>query len=288
MNKQEFLNEAKEYVEACFEQFKEYQENVNDVLDAFHDLCKKNGLHYYVAYGSLLGLIRDGGDIPWDYDIDVLVPINEREKLLNVLDSNLPDEYYYAYYNNMSDYPAECLRVCRKGDSYMALHLDVYFYIGAPDEKDKRDKLIQKVRKLSVKRAGKFCRRHVEREKTCSKSSKVSAIVNKVRFAFVTNQRLINTEKRLCKLYPLGTTGKCIVLDDVNDVFNYSCLGEGKDQRFGTRVRTVPENSDDYLTDTFGDYKKYFPIKNRFEEFYNMKNIVDQRQKYYREHQMKK
>ena len=288
MNKQEFLDEAKEYVEACFEQFKEYQENVNDVLDAFHDLCKKNGLHYYVSYGSLLGLIRDGGDIPWDYDIDVLVPITEREKLLNVLDSNLPDEYYYAYTTNMKDYPAECLRLCKKGCSYMALHLDVFFCIGTPDDKESREKFIKKLIRISLIRSGKYIDSHLESEVSHSKMRKISSAVNKVRYMFVSHRHLMRVEDKLSTMYPFGKTEKCTVLASVTYDFDYSFLGEGKDIRIGDKVRTVPVNPEGFLKNSYGDYKKYFPIKNRFEEFYNMKNIVDQRQKYYREHQMKK
>ena len=34
----------------------------------------ENGLRYYLSEGSILGAIRHGGPIPWDDDIDVMMP----------------------------------------------------------------------------------------------------------------------------------------------------------------------------------------------------------------------
>lgn len=42
-----------------------------EVLGAFHDLCEAHGFRYYFAYGSLLGVVRHGGYVPWDDDIDL-------------------------------------------------------------------------------------------------------------------------------------------------------------------------------------------------------------------------
>ena len=35
-----------------------------EVLVRFDEICRENGLRYYIAYGTLLGAVRQGGFIP--------------------------------------------------------------------------------------------------------------------------------------------------------------------------------------------------------------------------------
>lgn len=59
-----------------------------DILKMFDAFCKKNNIRYFLAFGSLLGAIRYKKYIPWDDDIDVLVPREDYDKLLSIFQDN--------------------------------------------------------------------------------------------------------------------------------------------------------------------------------------------------------
>ncbi|MCR5809445.1 MAG: LicD family protein [Clostridiales bacterium] len=53
------------------------EQEILDVIDAF---CRENGLRYSLAYGTLLGAVRHGGFIPWDDDVDIMMPRDDYDK----------------------------------------------------------------------------------------------------------------------------------------------------------------------------------------------------------------
>lgn len=76
------------------------------ILEQFTDFCNAKGLRYYLAYGTLIGAVRHKGFIPWDDDIDVVMPIEDyfrfldeypkagRYGVLSILSEN---EYFFPF-----------------------------------------------------------------------------------------------------------------------------------------------------------------------------------------------
>ena len=55
-----------------------------NILEFFSDYCRKNGLTFFLGYGTALGAVRHRGFIPWDDDIDVMMPRPDYERLIIV------------------------------------------------------------------------------------------------------------------------------------------------------------------------------------------------------------
>lgn len=54
-----------------------------DILQDVHSFCEQHNIVYSIAYGSLIGAIRHKGFIPWDDDIDIIMPRPDFERFLN-------------------------------------------------------------------------------------------------------------------------------------------------------------------------------------------------------------
>lgn len=56
------------------------------LLEELATLCEEHDLRYYLAYGTLIGAARHGGFIPWDDDVDVMMPRDDFETLMEHFD----------------------------------------------------------------------------------------------------------------------------------------------------------------------------------------------------------
>lgn len=85
--------------------FDEQRQVQLDILKDIHMFCKAEGIHYSLAFGTLLGAIRHKGFIPWDDDIDIMMMRKDYERFIKsythpvyeVVDSERLDGYALPY-----------------------------------------------------------------------------------------------------------------------------------------------------------------------------------------------
>lgn len=75
-------------------QLKRLQQEQNKMLELVADICEKHKIVYYLSCGSLLGAVRHKGFIPWDDDIDVVMPYEDYKKFLEVAQTELGESYF--------------------------------------------------------------------------------------------------------------------------------------------------------------------------------------------------
>lgn len=68
-----------------------------DVLCFFRNFCKQHNIRYSLYAGTLLGAVRHKGFIPWDDDIDVLVPREDYETLRKHFDEWNPTPHMHLF-----------------------------------------------------------------------------------------------------------------------------------------------------------------------------------------------
>lgn len=280
MNNESFLKEAHSYINTEFEGFKVYQDIVKDIFIEFNRVCRENQIKYFTAFGSLLGIIRDHGFIPWDYDMDVMIDYADLDRLQVCLEEKLGEDYYYVYITNMKDYPLPVLRVCKKGYTYMSFHVDVFFLTGCPGNEIAREKYIKKVNKICQIRMDKFVKSHSIPQKETT-ARRVYTFIRNLETFLMPVSVLEKREKKLFGKYPVANAEYCISISNEYHKHLACLFGNNEDIEVDGIFYSVPVEYDKVLREEYGDYNEYMPIRNRFEEFYTLKRYIEDNQEYY-------
>lgn len=63
------------------------------IVTEFAEICEKNDIDYFLCGGSAIGVLRHGGFIPWDDDIDVGMSRKDYDKFLAIAKAQYSDRY---------------------------------------------------------------------------------------------------------------------------------------------------------------------------------------------------
>jgi lipopolysaccharide cholinephosphotransferase len=131
--------------------------NISDIQKLNYHCLKKidsvkrtRGVRYFLAYGTLLGGIRHKGAIPWDSDIDILVPWDDYGALCDSLASEIqpPMKLYCAPAD--PEYGFLFARLGYEELPQELFHVDIFPLIGAPEKLSAQRIFLLAIRLLSL------------------------------------------------------------------------------------------------------------------------------------------
>ena len=252
--------------------FRQVQLGAFEVYKKLAALCKQLDLKCFMTYGTMLGAIRHKGIIPWDDDIDLMMPRPDYEKLrtyfkehsealapLKLFDHSTVDVYphmiarvsdqrYHLVFENEKDYG-------------IGLFVDIYPLDGAGNDYEKALQLVHK-----AKRTASLCfltgRKSFGVDNTGSKlkmAIKLPAYywarlmgnahyIRKLE-AYATAYDYDSSDYVACVSWPVGKkAGK------ERDVFKKDLFDKLIEVPFEDTTALIPAAYDEFLTVTYGDY----------------------------------
>lgn len=139
-----------------------------DILKDVHSFCESHDIKYSLAYGTLIGAIRHKGFIPWDDDVDILIPRPDFERFCREYHS---DKGYDLYPPGESGSFMVFARVCDNKHTLVKTNrpwaaepsgvwIDIFPLDGLPTDEKVFFKHVKHVRAVAAKvyrlRLGKF------------------------------------------------------------------------------------------------------------------------------------
>lgn len=133
--------------EISFEDSKQVRLEIMQAIDKF---CREHNLRYYLAFGTLLGAVRHHGFIPWDDDMDILMPRPDLERFIESFKvtplyrviTNQDDEGNYYGFARVVNTETEAYLGKRK---IPGINVEIYPIDGAPSDDSMFERFVKKL-----------------------------------------------------------------------------------------------------------------------------------------------
>lgn len=110
----------------------EVQNYYYQIIKYVDKICRKENIQYFLAYGTLLGAIREEGFIPWDVDMDIWMKREDYEKFMNVIPKYTDEKFFLQNYKTDPYFPVpELSRICVNGTmTWNRISKNIKFHTG--------------------------------------------------------------------------------------------------------------------------------------------------------------
>lgn len=241
----------------------EMQKKELEMMKELHKVLEDNGLRYFLAYGTLLGAVRHRGFIPWDDDIDIMMPRPDFEKLRRKADILLSNTNLKLAFYDRNDvfYPRPFAKIIDTRTSLVeseyedkheiGVFIDIFVLDGLP--KGKLTRLLFKKECLFLKKL--YFASIVDPKRFSGlKSRMLSKIAH-----HMDRNKLLSRIDRVCQKYKYDTCNEVINLFSPQDLAMDRNKISLRLSKFEDMDFYIPENSEEILKSRYGNYLKLPP-----------------------------
>lgn len=252
-----------------------------EILKDVHSFCIKNNIRYSLSYGTLLGAIRHQGFIPWDDDLDIMMPRPDYERFIQSYQSTegykiLPEgkdsmiAMARVYDTKKTHVVMDVSPWCKRD---VGIWIDIFPIDGAEENKSLFKQRVDVIYNLWIQNF-KYRLTQISYNTRKTFIQKLKLFIKKILW------RKYNTSKRhieIQKLITYGSTNHVTSLSvpDCKDKEYYpiDIFNEYIETKFEDANFLILKNYDFYLQKIYGDYMKLPPEEDRnpkhtFNEYY--------------------
>lgn len=221
-----------------------------EMLKYIDEVCRANGIHYWLSSGTALGAVRHGGFIPWDDDADVEFLRRDYKRFRKAVLANPHPRFVLQDHTTDPDYPGVLAKL-RDTDSaifeggvgeenlaFNGAFIDLFCI--EPSNTPKLTTLSHKIQLAALYHVGKI--RHKWLRRSLLKLNRL--IVCGMVFPIMSAYGRIGNKKRLRHVIGSGFSAPR-ALDDIKEVVYIP---------FEDTELPVPKGYDAYLSKMFGNY----------------------------------
>ncbi len=255
----------------------ESQAIATEILHTIAEICEAQSLRYYLMYGTLIGAVRHKGCIPWDDDIDIMMPRPDYDQLLAYFYEHADAYPRLRVFNHdvCKDYPYMITRI--SDDRYeikmaneksygMGVFVDIYPYDGLGNTPEEALQYGLKGDRLSS-----LCyqatRDHFAIETTTSALRKVLKFPAYLLAKCMGKDRFQDKLEKLArvKAYDASEYVGCVVWlsGGMKDIFPRKWFDDFIMVPFGKYEFRIPKHYHEILQKIYGDYMQLPPENER-------------------------
>lgn len=239
-----------------------------DTLVYFKEFCDKNNLLFYLCGGCCIGSLRTGGFIPWDDDIDILMPRDDYEKLYKLWDNDKherfkllrTDEKIFTgnIFTTIVDTETTCVKANQAHlDIPFGIMMDIFPIDGCPKGKFKRT-----MQKLNAMIYSLFLAQIVPENHGGIMALGSKFLLSIVKSPKAREKKWRNAERRMSK-YKISDceyiTELCEGVHSMQPEYPKEWFASAVYREFEGLQMPIPVGYDPYLKKAFGDYMKFPP-----------------------------